>query len=198
MAAGHLNLIGYLRVSSEAQDTQLQRDALTEAGCAKFFEDKISSREADRPGLAVALEYLRSGDVLAVWKLDRLGRSVKEILTLADALHDRGIGLRILTGTLAGSYTPTGEGKFFFTVMAAFAELERDLIHQRTMAGLAAARAQGRIGGRPSVMDPDKLAAARARLARGQSATQIAKALGVSRATLYRHTDVTTARGHSG
>ncbi|MGA9309196.1 MAG: recombinase family protein [Pseudonocardiaceae bacterium] len=198
MAAGHLNLIGYLRVSSEAQDTQLQRDALTEAGCAKFFEDKISSRETDRPGLAVALEYLRSGDVLAVWKLDRLGRSVKEILTLADALHDRGIGLRILTGTLAGSYTPTGEGKFFFTVMAAFAELERDLIHQRTMAGLAAARAQGRIGGRPSVMDPDKLAAARARLARGQSATQIAKALGVSRATLYRHTDVTTARGHSG
>lgn len=198
MAAGHLNLIGYLRVSSEAQDTQLQRDALTEAGCAKFFEDKISSRETDRPGLAAALEYLRSGDVLAVWKLDRLGRSVKEILTLADALHDRGIGLRILTGTLAGSYTPTGEGKFFFTVMAAFAELERDLIHQRTMAGLAAARAQGRIGGRPSVMDPDKLAAARARLARGQSATQIAKALGVSRATLYRHTDVTTARGHSG
>lgn len=90
------------------------------------------------------------------------GRSVKEVLTLADELHEREIGLRILTGTLAGTYTPTGEGKFFFTIMAAFAELERDMIHQRTMAGLAAARAQGRVGGWPSVMDPDKLAAATA------------------------------------
>jgi DNA invertase Pin-like site-specific DNA recombinase len=140
------------------------------------------------------MKYLRSGDTLAVWKLDRLGRSVKEVLTLADELNERGIGLRILTGTLAGTYTPTGEGKFFFTIMAAFAELERDMIHQRTMAGLAAARAQGRVGGRPSVMDPDKLAAASARRARGESATQIAKALGVSRATLYRHADLVTAR----
>ncbi len=194
MPPQHSNLIAYLRVSSEAQDTQLQRDALTTAGCAKFFEDKISSRKTNRPGLTTALDYLRAGDTLAVWKLDRLGRSVKEILTLADELHDRGIGLRILTGTLAGTYSPTGEGKFFFTVMAAFAELERDLIHQRTMAGLAAARAQGRVGGRPSVMDPDKLAAATARLARGDSATHTAKALGISRATLYRHTDVTAAR----
>jgi DNA invertase Pin-like site-specific DNA recombinase len=192
VAAEHQDLIAYLRVSSEAQDTQLQRDALTEAGGVKFFEDKISSRQTDRPGLAAALQYLRSGDTLAVWKLDRLGRSVKEVLTLADELHERGIALRILTGTLAGSYTPTGEGKFFFTIMAAFAELERDMIHQRTMAGLAAARAQGRVGGRPSVMDPDKLAAATARLARGESATQVAKALGVSRATIYRHADVVT------
>lgn len=130
-----------------------------------------------------------------VWKLDRLGRSVKEVLTIAGELYERGIGLRILTGTLAGTYTPTG--KFFFTVMAAFAELERDMIHQRTMAGLAAARAQGRVGGRPSVMDADRLAAATARLARGESPAQIAKALGVSRATLYRHTDVVTARGQS-
>jgi DNA invertase Pin-like site-specific DNA recombinase len=188
----------YCRVSTDDQDTRLQRDALAEAGYVKLFEDKISSRKTDRPGLAAALEYLRSGDVLAVWKLDRLGRSVKEVLTLADDLHDRGVGLRILTGTLAGTYTPTGEGKFFFTVMAAVAELEQDLIHQRTMAGLAAARAQGRIGGRPSVMDPDKLAAATARLARGQSITQIAKALGTSRATLYRHIDVTAARTQTG
>jgi DNA invertase Pin-like site-specific DNA recombinase len=97
----------------------------------KFFEDKISSRKIDRPGLATALEYLRSGDTLAVWKLDRLGRSVKEVLTLADELYERGIGLRILTGTLAGSYTPTGEGKFFFTIMAAFAELEGDMIQPK-------------------------------------------------------------------
>ena len=171
---GHRDLIAYLRVSSEAQDTQLQRDALGEAGCVKFFQDKISSRKADRPGLAAALEYLRRGDTLVVWKLDRLGRSVKDVLTIADELYEHGIGLRILTGTLAGTYTPTGEGKFFFTVMAAFAELERDMIHQRTMAGLAAARAQGRVGGRPSVMDADKLAAATARLARGESPAQIA------------------------
>ena len=197
MATGHRDLIAYLRVSSEAQDTQLQRDALGEAGCVKFFQDKISSRKADRPGLAAALAYLRRGDTLVVWKLDRLGRSVKEVPTIADELYEHGIGLRILTGTLAGTYTPTGEGKFFFTVMAAFAELERDMIHQRTMAGLAAARAQGRVGGRPSVMDADKLAAATARLARGESPAQIAKALGVSRATLYRHTDVVTARGQS-
>jgi DNA invertase Pin-like site-specific DNA recombinase len=187
VAAERQNLIAYLRVSSEAQDTQLQRDALVAAGCVKFFEDKISSRKAERPGLAAALEYLRSGDTLAVWKLDRLGRSVKEVLTLADDLHERGIGLRILTGRLAGTYTPTGEGKFFFTMMAAFAELERDMLRERTMAGLAAARAQGRVGGRPVVMDADKLAAATARRANGESPTQIAKALGVSRASVYRH-----------
>ena len=142
---------------------------------------------ADRPGLVAALGYLRAGDTLVVWKLDRLGRSVKDVLTIADDLHARGIGVRILTGKLSGSYSPAGEGKFFFTMMAAFAELERDIIHERTMAGLVAARAQGRNGGRPTVMDADKLAAARARRARGESPTEIARALGVSRASVYRH-----------
>ena len=122
-----------------------------------------------------------------VWKLDRLGRSVKDVLTIADDLHARGVGVRILTGKLSGSYSPTGEGKFFFTMMAAFAELERDIIHERTMAGLAAAKAQGRTGGRPTVMDADKLAAARARREHGESPAKIAKALGVSRASIYRH-----------
>lgn len=122
-----------------------------------------------------------------MWKLDRLGQSVKDVLTIADSLHERDIGLKILTGRLAGTYTPTGEGKFFFTVMATLAELERDIVHERTMAGLAAARAKGRTGGRPTVMNPDKLAAARARHANGLSPAQIAKALGVSRATIYRH-----------
>jgi len=116
------NLVGYIRVSTGDQDTALQHDALAEAGATRVFEDKLSSRRADRPGLAQALDYLRSGDVLLVWKLDRLGRSVKDVLTIADELYDRGVALRILTGTLAGTYTPTGEGKFFFTVMAAFAE----------------------------------------------------------------------------
>ena len=106
----------------------------------RIFEEKVSTRkaEADRPGLKAALDYLRPGDTLAVWKLDRLGGSVKDVLIIADDLHARGIGGLILTGRLSGTYTPAGEGKFFFTMMAAFAELERDLIHERTMAGLAA------------------------------------------------------------
>ena len=189
LPGGDRSLIGLARVSTDGQDAQLQRDALTETGCARIFEEKTSTRKAatDRPGLVAALDYLRSGDTLCVWKLDRLGRSVKDVLTIADDLHERGIGLRILTGKLSGSYSPAGEGKFFFTMMAAFAELERDIIHERTMAGLAAARAQGRNGGRPTVMDADKLAAARARRERGESPTQIARALGVSRASVYRH-----------
>ena len=189
LPGGDRSLIGLARVSTDGQDAQLQRDALTETGCARIFEEKTSTRKAamDRPGLVAALDYLRSGDTLCVWKLDRLGRSVKDVLIIADGLHERGIGLRILTGKLSGSYSPAGEGKFFFTMMAAFAELERDIIHERTMAGLAAARAQGRNGGRPTVMDADKLAAARARRERGESPTQIARALGVSRASVYRH-----------
>ncbi len=183
------NLVGLARVSTDSQDTALQRDALNAAGCIRIFEEKVSTRKTDRPGLTAALDYLRpeAGDTLCVWKLDRLGRSVKDVLTIADDLHAQGIGVRILTGKLAGTYTPSGEGKFFFTMMAAFAELERDMIHDRTMAGLAAARAQGRVGGRPTVMDPDKLAAAKARRAGGESPTDIARALGISRASVYRH-----------
>lgn len=187
VADTHHNLVGLARVSTGSRDAQLQRDALSEAGCGRIFEEKISTRKTERPGLAAALDYLRPGDTLCVWKLGRLGRSVKDVLIIAGELHERGIGVRILTGKLAGTYTPSGEGKFFFTMMAAFAELERDIIHERAMTGLAAARAQGRTGGRPTVMNGDKLAAARARHASGQSPTQIAKALGVSRATIYRH-----------
>jgi DNA invertase Pin-like site-specific DNA recombinase len=186
-SSSHATRRGLARVSTDGQDTQLQRDALAEAGCGRIFEEHVSSRSASRPGLEAALDHVRPGGTLAVWKLDRLGRSVKDVLTIADDLHTRGVGLRILTGKLSGTYTPTGEGKFFFTMMAAFSELERDMIHERTMAGLAAARAQGRVGGRPSVMDPDKLAAARSRRAAGQSPTEIAAALRISRATVYRH-----------
>ena len=189
LTSGERNLIGLARVSTDAQDTQLQQDALTGAGCARIYVEKVSTRKtaAERPGLTAALGYLRPGDTLCVCKLDRLGRSVKEVLTIADDLHARGIGVRILTGKLSGSYSPAGEGKFFFTMMAAFAELERDIIHERTMAGLAASKARGRTGGRPTVMDADKLAAARARRARGESPAKIAKALGISRASVYRH-----------
>jgi DNA invertase Pin-like site-specific DNA recombinase len=187
MATPTENLVGLARVSTSGQDSQLQLDALNEAGCVRIFEEKVSTRRTSRPGLEAALDYVRPGDTLCVWKLDRLGRSVKDVLNIADDLHKRDVGVRILTGRLAGTYTPTGEGKFFFTMMAAFAELERDIIHERTMAGLAAARAQGRVGGRPTVMDQDKLAAAHARRANGESPTEIAKALGVSRASVYRH-----------
>jgi DNA invertase Pin-like site-specific DNA recombinase len=189
LSTGERNLIGLARVSTDAQDAQLQQDALALAGCGRVYVEKISTRKttAERPGLSAALDYLRRGDTLCVWKLDRLGRSVKEVLTIADDLHARGIGVKILTGKLSGSYSPAGEGKFFFTMMAALAELERDIIHERTMAGLAAAKAQGRTGGRPTVMDADKLVAARARRARGESPAKIAKALGVSRASIYRH-----------
>ncbi|MFG2883631.1 recombinase family protein [Streptomyces sp. NPDC048297] len=186
MATNTGTLIGYQQVSTNAQDAQLQADALTEAGCARIFEDKASGKNVDRAGLLAALDYMREGDTLTVWKLDRLGRSTKEVLTIAEDLHARGIALRILTGTLAGSYSPKGEGKFFFTMMVAFAELERDMIIERTRAGLDAAKAQGRTGGRPTAMGADKLAAAKARKAKGESVTAIAKALKVSRATLYR------------
>ena len=161
--------------------------ALSAAGCARIFTDTISSSVTARPGLVDALDHVRPGDTLVIWKLDRLGRSVKEVLTIADSLHDQRIGLQILTGTLSGIYQPTGEGKFFFTMMASFAELERDMIRERTLAALATARADGRVGGQPAVMDPDTLAAAQARRARGETPTQIAEALGISRATIYRH-----------
>ena len=174
MVSTHHNLVGLARVSTVVRDAQLQRDALTAAGCGRIFEEKVSTRSAARPGLAAALDYLRPDKdaVLAVWKLDRLGRSVKDVLTIADDLHERGIGVRILTGKLSGTYSPTGEGKFFFTMMAAFAELERDILHARTLAGLAAARAQGRTGKRPTVMDADKLAAAQARRTKPGSTAQ--------------------------
>ena len=186
---GDRNLVGLARVSTDAQDAQLQRDALIAAGVHKLFEEKVSTRKAaaDRAGLQAALDYLRPGDTLMVWKLDRLGRSTREVLTVCDGLNKKGIGVKILTGTLTGTYVPEGEGMFFFTIMTAFGELERSMNHQRTMAGLDAARAQGRVGGRPKAMDDDKLAAARARQARGESPTQIAKALGISRATAYRY-----------
>ena len=188
-ATEHRTLVGLARVSTDAQDAQLQEDALNDAGVVRIFTDTVSSRKqvSDRPGLVAALDYLREGDTLVVWQLDRLGRSTKEILTIADDLHARGIGLRILAGTLVGDYQPTGAGKLFFTILSAFAEFERDQIHMRTMAGLKAAKARGNVGGRPTVMDADKLAAARARRENGESPTQIARALGVSRASVYRH-----------
>ncbi|MFG2668571.1 recombinase family protein [Streptomyces sp. NPDC048387] len=182
--AGHL--IGYARVSTDDQEAQLQHDALTAAGCARIFTDKASGKNTDRPELTAALDYARPGDTLCVWKLDRFARSLIDLVTLVDSLAARGIGFKVLTGALASIDPNTPDGRLMLQVVGAMAEFERSLIKDRTRAGLDAARAQGRVGGRPAVMDADKLAAAKARKAKGESVTAIAKALGVSRATLYR------------
>ena len=128
---------GYARVSTQDQNLELQREALVKAGCQRVFEDKISGTRSDRPGLAKALEILRSGDTLVVWKLDRLGRSVKQLVDLVGKLHEQGIHFKSLTDAID---TGTSSGRFFFHVMASLAEMERDLIVERTRAGLAACR----------------------------------------------------------
>jgi DNA invertase Pin-like site-specific DNA recombinase len=182
---GHL--IGYARVSTDDQEAQLQRDALTEAGCSRIFEDKASGKNTDRPELTAALDYLRAGDTLVVWKLDRLGRSLIDLVSIVDGLRGRGIGFKVLTGALSAVDTTSADGRLFFQIIAAMAEFERSLIKDRTKAGLEAAKAQGRTGGRPTVITDDLLTVAKARRAKGESVSAIAKALGVSRATLYRH-----------
>ncbi|MET8419656.1 recombinase family protein [Streptomyces sp. NPDC005134] len=180
-------LIGYARVSTDDQETQLQRDALTTAGCARIFEDKASGKNINRPELTAALDYARPGDTLCVWKLDRFARSLIDLVTMVDALRERGIGFKVLTGALANIDPGTTDGRLMLQVVGAMAEFERSLIKERTRAGLDAAKAQGRTGGRPTVVDEDVLTVARARKAKGESVSAIAKALGVSRATLYRH-----------
>ncbi|MGW3113527.1 recombinase family protein [Streptomyces sp. NPDC001091] len=187
MASGQL--IGYARVSTDDQEAQLQHDALTAAGCARIFEDKASGKNTVRPELTAALDYLRPGDTLCVWKLDRFARSLIDLVTTVDALRERGIGFKVLTGALANIDTGTPDGRLMLQVIGAMAEFERSLIKERTQAGLDAARAQGRTGGRPTVVNEDVLTVARARKAKGESVSAIAKALGVSRATLYRHLD---------
>ncbi|MFD7080308.1 recombinase family protein [Streptomyces sp. NPDC059918] len=186
MATTTGHLIGYARVSTDEQDTQLQHNALTDAGCVRIFTDKTSGKSTNRPELTAALDYLRPGDTLCVWKLDRFARSLIDLVTLVDSLAARRIGFKVLTGALASIDPNTPDGRLMLQVVGAMAEFERSLIKERTRAGLDAARAQGRVGGRPAVMDADKLAAAKARKGKGESVTAIAKALGVSRATLYR------------
>lgn len=176
-------LIGYARVSTDDQILDLQLDALKKAGCEQLFTDQVSGAAAVRTGLEAALAYLREGDTLVVWKLDRLGRTVKGLVELADLLNSRGIQFRSLTD---GIDTSTAAGRFFFHMMAALAEMERDLIRERTTAGLAAARARGRKGGRKTKLDDAKLDAARKLLEAGTPAVDVAKTLGVGRATLYR------------
>ena len=185
-------LVGYMRVSKAdgSQSTDLQRDALLIAGVesGNLYEDQASGKKDDRPHLAACLKALRKGDTLLVWKLDRPGRDLRHLVNTVHDLTDRGIGLKVLTGEGAAIDTTTASGKLVFGIFAALAEFERALISERTVAGLAAARARGRTGGRPFKMTPAKIRLAMA--AMGQKETKVGalcKELGVTRQTLYRH-----------
>lgn len=176
-------LIGYARVSTQDQNLQMQREALTKAGCEKTIEDKVSGSRTERPGLSMILEMLREGDTLVVWKLDRLGRSVKNLVDLISNLAKRGIHFKSLTDSID---TSTHTGRFFFHIMASLAEMERELTVERTRAGLEVARQLGRKGGRKRLMTDSKIKSAKKLLADGIPPRDVAKNLGVSVPTLYR------------
>ncbi|MCW3157494.1 recombinase family protein [Micropruina sonneratiae] len=177
-------LLGYARVSTTDQDAALQIDALTAAGCCRVFVDTISGSLDHRPELEKLMDQLRPGDTLVVWRLDRLGRSIRHLIDQLQILSERGVGFRSLQETID---TTSSGGRLVFHVFAALAEFERDLIRERTHAGLAAARARGRKGGRPPALSPDQVKAARRMYEQNEmTVAQIGAVLGVSRATIYR------------
>ena len=185
-------LIGYIRVSKAdgSQSTDLQRDALLAAGVdqAQLYEDQASGKREDRPGLTSCLKALREGDTLMVWKLDRLGRNLRHLINTVHDLTARGVGLKVLTGQGAAIDTTSAAGKLVFGIFAALAEFERELISERTVAGLASARARGRKGGRPFKMTAAKLRLAMASM--GQPETKVGvlcAEMNITRQTLYRH-----------
>lgn len=177
-------LIGYARVSTSEQSPQLQHDALEAAGCWRTFTDVSSGSLASRPQLDLLLDHLRPGDTLVVWRLDRLGRSVRNLIDLVQALEERGVHFKSLQDHMD---TSSPGGKLVFHIFASLAEFERDLIRERTQAGLESARARGRVGGRPAALSADDVATAK-RLHASKTVTvgEIGKILGVSRATIYR------------
>jgi DNA invertase Pin-like site-specific DNA recombinase len=178
--------IGYARVSTGEQTLDLQLDALGKAGCGKIYQETASGAKAERPVLQDVLGYLRAGDTLVVWRLDRLGRSLKHLIETVSLLAERGIGFKSLTEQID---TTTPGGKLVFHIFGALAEFERDVIRERTQAGLAAARARGRLGGRPKKLaDAKQLELARTLYTGGQTdIATICATLGISRATLYRY-----------
>src|SRR3954453_7411082 len=178
-------LIGYARVSTHDQTLDLQLDALKKAGCEKLYTDTASGAKAEREGLEEAINYAREGDVLVVWRLDRLGRSLRHLIETITLLNGRKVGFRSLTESID---TTTSGGKLVFHIFGALAEFERDIIRERTTAGLEAARARGRFGGRRSVMTPAKLRLAQAAMGRPDTNVgQLCEILGISRATLWRY-----------
>src|SRR6516164_4398991 len=179
-------LIGYARVSTADQNLDLQRDALTAAGCERIFEDTSSGVRDDRPGLAEALSHVRHGDCLVIWRLDRLGRLMTALLSFVEELRQRGCDFRILSGSCLID-TTTASGRLLFHISAALAENERDVIRERTIAGLASARARGRKGGRPPKLTAKQVHTARKMLADPEmTIKEVAEVFGVNRATIYR------------
>ncbi len=176
-------LIGYARVSKEDQKLELQLQALNAAGCERIFSDKKSGAKKTRKGLEDALSQLRANDTLVVWKLDRLGRTVKQLVDLVTEFESKGINFRSLSNDID---TSTTSGRFFFHIMASLAQMERELIVERTKAGLEAARKLGRVGGRRRVMTDSKIKSAKKLLKTGMTPRDVANDLGVSLATLYR------------
>ncbi len=174
--------VGYARVSTIDQDPALQHDALQAAGCTKVFEDRASGARADRAGLQSALDYVREGDVLIVWKLDRLGRSLPHLIETVTSLANRGVGFRSITEAID---TTTPGGRLVFHLFGALGQFERDLIQERTRAGLAAAAARGRKGGRKPVVTGEKLERARAIIAKGLTVREAATRLRVGKTALY-------------
>ena len=180
-------LIGYARVSTQDQTLDLQTDALNRAGCEKIFTDKISGSKSERPGLHDAMNHLRAGDTLVVWRLDRLGRTLKHLIATITDLSDKGIGFKSLQENMD---TTTSGGKLIFHIFGSLAEFEREVIRERTNAGLQAARARGRLGGRPTLQtkDPKKIALARQLYDDGHLPVQeICDTLHIGRSTLYRY-----------
>jgi len=179
---------GYARVSTADQNLDLQLDALKEAGCEKIFTDKASGTKSDRPGLEEALSYMRKGDVLVVWKLDRLGRRLSKLIELVESLQEKGIGFKVLAGQGAAIDTTNPSGKLVFSIFAALAEYERELISERTKAGLDAARARGRVGGRPPKLDTNQiLMLASMHKNRNVPIDDICATLNITRKTMYKY-----------
>ncbi len=178
----HMTAIGYARVSTGDQDTALQLDALRKAGCEKLFEDTASGMKTDRPGLAEAKRYVRDGDTLTVWKLDRLGRSMKHLIEIVTELEAKGVGFRSITENID---TTTSGGRLVFHLFGALAQFERDLIRERTRAGLQAAEERGRRGGRQAVVTPEKLVKARQYLAAGLNVREAAARIKIGKTALY-------------
>jgi DNA invertase Pin-like site-specific DNA recombinase len=174
--------IGYARVSTLEQEMALQLDALRAAGCDRIFEDRASGAKTDRPGLAQAIAFVREGDVLVTWKLDRLARSLPHLIETVNQLEKNGAGLRSLTEAID---TTTPGGRLIFHVFGALAQFERDLIRERTRAGLAAAASRGRRGGRKPVVTADKLTRAKALIAKGLTVREAASRLKIGKTALY-------------
>jgi DNA invertase Pin-like site-specific DNA recombinase len=181
-------LIGYARVSTQDQTLDLQKDALNKAGCERIFTDTASGAKSERIGLGEALSYVRKGDTLVVWRLDRLGRSLPHLIATITGLENRGIGFKSLTESID---TTTSGGKLVFHIFGALAEFERGIIRERTQAGLTAARARGRKGGRPKKLNQRKVEIAKELYnSRKTTVDEICRTLNISRATLYRYINV--------